>query len=64
MELLTELLNTPYEFLKNYGGPFILILSILVFLLVLGHYIVARWCGVKVEKFSIGFGPELFWSYR
>lgn len=42
-----------------YGGTFILILSILVFVHEWGHYIVARLCGVKVETFSIGFGREL-----
>ena len=60
MELLNQLLQTPYDFLKDYGGPFVLVLSILVFVHEWGHYIVARLCGVKVEKFSIGFGPELF----
>lgn len=43
-----------------YGGTFILVLSLLVFVHEWGHYIVARMCGVKVESFSIGFGPELF----
>lgn len=43
-----------------YGGTFILVLSILVFVHEWGHYIVARMCGVKVEVFSIGFGRELF----
>lgn len=43
-----------------YGGTFLLVLSILVFVHEWGHYIVARWCGVKVETFSIGFGKELF----
>lgn len=43
-----------------YGGTFILVLSVLVFVHEWGHYIVARMCGVKVETFSIGFGPELF----
>lgn len=43
-----------------YGGTFILVLSILVFVHEWGHYIVARLCGVKVETFSIGFGKELF----
>ena len=42
-----------------YGGVFILILGILVFVHEWGHYIVARWCGVKVEVFSIGFGKEI-----
>ncbi len=42
-----------------YGGAFILVLSILVFIHEWGHYIVARLCGVKVEVFSIGFGKEI-----
>jgi regulator of sigma E protease len=60
MEILHKAVVTPYEFVRDYGGPFILVLSILVFVHEFGHYIVARWCGVKVEKFSIGFGKELF----
>ena len=40
--------------------PFVLVLSVLVFVHELGHYLVARWNGVKVEVFSIGFGPEIF----
>ena len=43
-----------------YGGTFILVLSILVFVHEWGHYIIARFCGVRVEVFSIGFGKELF----
>ncbi|MCB9991430.1 MAG: RIP metalloprotease RseP [Rhodospirillales bacterium] len=43
-----------------YGGTFLLVLSILVFVHEWGHYIVARMCGVHVESFSIGFGKELF----
>lgn len=43
-----------------YGGTFILVLSVLVFVHEWGHYIVARMCGVRVEVFSIGFGKELF----
>lgn len=39
---------------------FIFALSVLVFFHELGHYWVARRNGVKVEVFSIGFGPELF----
>lgn len=42
-----------------YGGTFILVLSLLVFVHEWGHYIIARLCGVKVETFSIGFGREL-----
>ena len=43
-----------------YGGSFLLVLSILVFIHEWGHYIIARKCGVKVDVFSIGFGKELF----
>lgn len=43
-----------------YGGGFLLVLGVLVFIHEWGHYIVARLCGVKVDSFSIGFGPELF----
>src|SRR5271156_4958642 len=38
---------------------FILILSILILVHEWGHFITARKCGVKVEEFSIGFGPKL-----
>ncbi len=44
----------------SYAIPFMLVLSVLVFVHELGHYLVARWCGVRVEAFSIGFGRELF----
>lgn len=43
-----------------YGGVFILVLSLLVFVHEWGHYIVARMCGVKVDVFSIGFGKEIY----
>lgn len=44
-----------------YVIPFIVLLSILVFVHEFGHFIVARLCGVKVSAFSIGFGKTL-WS--
>ncbi len=43
-----------------YVLPFIVILSAIVFFHELGHYLVGRWCGVRIDAFSIGFGPELF----
>ena len=44
---------------------FVVILSLIVFIHEFGHYIVARWCGVKVEEFAIGFGKELFgWNAK
>ncbi len=39
---------------------FILALGILVFLHEMGHYLVARWCGVKVLQFSVGFGKPIY----
>jgi regulator of sigma E protease len=43
-----------------YVVPFVVVLSIVVFIHELGHFLVGRWCGVQVDAFSIGFGPELF----
>jgi len=39
---------------------FIIVLGILIFVHELGHFLVAKWMGVRVEKFSLGFGPKLF----
>ncbi len=51
--------------LPHYLISFLVILTVLVFVHELGHFWVARRCGVRVEVFSIGFGPELFgWSDR
>lgn len=44
----------------TYLLPFLIVLTVLVFVHELGHYLVARRHGVRVEVFSIGFGPELF----
>ncbi len=41
-------------------GSLILVIMTIVFFHELGHFLVGRWCGVKVDVFSIGFGPELF----
>lgn len=50
------------EFLNyvHYLPAFIAALTIIVFFHELGHFMVARWCGVAVEVFSIGFGREIF----
>ncbi len=40
--------------------PFLFLLTVIVFFHELGHFMVARWFGVGVKVFSIGFGPELF----
>ena len=46
-----------------YVGIFLLVLTVLVFVHELGHYLIARRNGVRIEVFSIGFGPELFGWY-
>jgi regulator of sigma E protease len=39
--------------------PFLFVLTAVVFVHEMGHYLVGRWCGIGVSAFSIGFGPEL-----
>src|SRR6056297_3255666 len=52
--------------LPSFGGliwtiaAFIVALSVIVAVHEYGHYIVGRWCGIRAEVFSIGFGPVLF----
>ena len=56
-----ELLST----IVDYALPFLFVLTVLVFFHELGHYLIARLNGVRVEVFSVGFGPELFgWTNR
>jgi regulator of sigma E protease len=53
------------EFLSGlwtYVIPFLAVLTVLVFVHEMGHYLVARWCGVRIQVFSIGFGPEI-WGF-
>ena len=38
---------------------FVIVIGLLILIHELGHFFVARWCGVGVERFSIGFGPVL-----
>lgn len=56
------------EYFANLGDGlfwFLVLLTPLVFVHEMGHFVVARWCGVRVEIFSIGFGPEIFgWTDR
>ena len=48
-----------------YVVPFLLMITPIVFFHELGHFLVARACGVRIETFSIGFGPEIFgWHDR
>lgn len=44
----------------SYIVPFVVVLTVIVFVHEMGHYLVARWNGIAIQTFSIGFGPELF----
>jgi regulator of sigma E protease len=58
------------DFLNAMGGtagsffgaliPFLFVLTVVVFVHEMGHFLVGRWCGVGIHAFSLGFGPELF----
>ena len=39
--------------------PFLFVLTVVVFVHEMGHYLVGRWCGIGASAFSVGFGPEL-----
>ncbi len=39
---------------------YVVVLTVIVFVHEMGHYLVARWNGIAIQTFSIGFGPELF----
>jgi len=59
------LLSAPFTILIGYVIPFLIVLSLIVFVHEYGHYKVARLCGVNVEAFAIGFGREIFgWNDR
>ncbi|KEC75526.1 metallopeptidase [Rhizobium leguminosarum bv. phaseoli CCGM1] len=49
-----------YTFLMGNVVTFILVLSLLVFVHEMGHYLVGRWSGIRILAFSVGFGPEIF----
>ena len=55
MDLVTLILHNAFSF--------IVIISVIVFIHEYGHYWVAKKCGVKIDAFSIGFGPEL-WGWN
>ena len=58
-----------FNILENLGSvgsyliPFLFVLTIVVFFHELGHFLIARLCGVRILVFSVGFGPELFGFY-
>lgn len=57
---LENVLGGSFNLVVGYILPFVLVLSVVVFVHEFGHFIVGRWCGVDVKIFSIGFGREIF----
>ncbi|NRG18701.1 RIP metalloprotease RseP [Rhizobiales bacterium] len=56
MDFVQSIFSTAFGYIL----PFLFVLTIVVFFHELGHFLVARWCGVTVKAFSVGFGRELF----
>ena len=59
MEILGQFFSN-ISVIPNYIIPFLFVLTVIVFFHELGHFMVARWCGVAIETFSVGFGREIF----
>jgi regulator of sigma E protease len=65
MTFLSDMVSNANTLLIGYLAPFLFVLTIVVFVHEMGHFLVGRWCGVKVNAFSIGFGPEILgWNDR
>jgi regulator of sigma E protease len=58
-DFLTSIFSTEGLFVGTII-PFLFVLTVVVFVHEMGHYLVGRWCGIGVQAFSIGFGSELF----
>lgn len=58
--MIDGLLSGAWTLGAGYLLPFLFVLTVVVFVHEMGHYLVGRWCGTGVQSFSIGFGPEIF----
>jgi regulator of sigma E protease len=58
MDTIIKLFGSGHTLLFSLLG-FLFVLTIVVFFHELGHFLMARWCGVAVKVFSIGFGREI-----
>lgn len=58
-----DIINSIFSILTGNILVFILILSVVVFIHEMGHYLVGRWCGIYATTFSIGFGKEI-WGFN
>lgn len=55
MDLFSSILAIPLAYIL----PALVVLTIVVFVHEMGHFLVARWCGIRVAAFSVGFGREI-----
>lgn len=62
IELISNFFSGGYSLL-GYLLAFVAVLTPVVFVHEMGHFLVGRWCGVKVETFSIGMGKEI-WGFN
>ena len=56
---MSELLSNQWALMVP---AFLLVISLIVFIHEMGHYLVGRWSGIKILAFSFGFGSEL-WGF-
>ena len=56
MDFISNLFQQGFAFVV----PLTILLGVLIFIHELGHFLVAKYFNVKVETFSLGFGPKIF----
>ncbi len=60
MDLITQIITSIPGIFTGWVLPILFVMTLVVFFHELGHFMVARWCNVTVDAFSIGFGKEIF----
>ena len=55
MDFITHFIQQGFSYL----GPFFILLGLLIFVHEFGHFLIAKYCGVRVEIFSLGFGKKI-----
>ncbi|ENN93518.1 RIP metalloprotease RseP [Bartonella bovis] len=58
MEFFHHIFSIGGMFLRGVGIVFVIM--VIIFVHEIGHYLIGRWCGIKVSVFSLGFGPQIF----
>ena len=62
MDIILNFIQNAGHIILYYLFPFIVVLGIMIFFHELGHFLVAKYFGVKVLKFALGFGPKIVWK--